>query len=167
MAQTSENNNDYGEVYFSWETPEYEKHDRTKLWYILAIIVAFLLLLFAFLTGNFLFAVIIIITALVTILHDGREPDMVKIALTDEGVVVGRKFYDYDEFKDFAIVYKPKQGVKNLYFEFKNVLRPRLSIQLGNMNPLPIRENLLKYLSEDLEQTDQHLSEALGKLFKL
>lgn len=166
MAQTSQNDN-YSKEYFSWETPEYEKHERTKLWYASAIIIALLLLLFAFSTGNFLFAVIIIITALITILHDGREPDMVKIALTDEGVVVGRKFYDYDEFKNFAIVYKPKQEVKTLYLEFKNVLRPRLSIQLGNMNPLPIRENLLKYLSEDLEQTDQHLSESLAKLFKL
>ena len=166
MPQTSGNEN-YSKEYFSWETPEYEKHERTKLWYIEAIIIALLLLLFAFLTGNFLFAVIIIITSLIIILHDSRDPDMVEIRLTDEGIVVGRKFYDYDEFKDFSIVYKPKQGVKKLYLEFKNVVRPRISINLENMNPLPIRETLLKYLSEDLEQTDQHLSESLAKIFKL
>ena len=92
---------------------------------------------------------------------------MVKISLTDEGVIVGKKFYDYDEIKDFSVVYKPRQEVKNLYFEFKSFLRPRLSIPLENKNPLLIRKNLLKYLPEDLDRTDQPLSEGLGKLFKI
>jgi len=158
---------DLGDEIVGWETPEYEKHERTKLWYIIAIVTALLLLLFAFLTANFLFAVIIIIVSLVIILHDSREPDMIKVSLTDEGVIVGRKFYDYDELKNFSIVYKPRQDVKNLYFEFKSAIKPRLSIPLGDMNPLSIRKNLLKYLEEDLERTDQPLSESLAKIFKL
>jgi len=92
---------------------------------------------------------------------------LVKISLTEEGIIVGRKFYDYDEFKNFSIVYKPKQETKSLYFEFNNSLRPRLSIPLKKMNPLLIRKNLLKYLPEDLDRTDRPLSEELGKLFKL
>jgi hypothetical protein len=167
MPKQSLENIDYSDKIVGWEAPEYEKHERTKLWYIIAIIIALLLMMFSFFTANFLFAVIIIIAALVIILHDSREPDMVKISLTDEGVVVGRKFYDYDELKNFAIVYKPRQGVKNLYFEFKNVVKPRLSIPLGNMNPLPLRKDLLKYLEEDLDRTDQPLSESLAKIFKL
>ncbi len=158
---------DFGDEIVGWETPEYEKHERTKLWYIMAITIALLLLLFTFLTANFLFAVIIIIAALVIILHDSREPDMVKVSLTDDGVIVGKKFYDYDELKNFSIVYKPRQDIKNLYFEFKSAVRPRLSIPLENMNPLPIRKDLLKYLEEDLDRTDQPLSESLAKLFKL
>jgi len=158
---------DYGEPFASWQAPEYEKHDRSKLWYILASIIVLLLLLFSFFTVNFLFAVIIIIAAIIIILHDSREPAMVDINLTDEGVIIGRRFYDYDEFKDFSIVYKPRREVKNLYFEFKNSLRHRLSIPLLNMNPLSIRENLLKYLAEDLERTDEPLSEGLAKMFKL
>ncbi len=158
---------DYGEEFIGWKVPEYEKHERTKSWYIMAIIITLLLLLFSFFTANFLFAVIIMIVSLVVILHDGREPDMVKISLTDEGIILGKKFYDYDEIKDFAVVYKPRQEVKNLYFDFKSFLRPQLSIPLENKNPLSIRKNLLKYLPEDLDRTDQPLSEGLGKLFKL
>jgi len=118
-------------------------------------------------SGNFLFAAIIIIGALVIIIHDDREPMRVDFSITDEGLIVGKRFYDYDEIKDFAIVYKPHQEVKNLYFEFKSILKPRLSIPLNNLNPLPIRENLLRYLPEDLERTDQPVSEALAKMFKL
>ena len=157
----------YNKEIISWQVSEYEKHERTKLWYFAAIIVALLFLLFSFYTDNFLFAVLIIVVALIIILHDGRHPERVNFSITDEGVVIGRKFYDYDDLKNFAIVYKPNQGVKNIYFEFKNVIRPRLSIPLEKINPLPIRKELLKYLPEDLERTDQPLSEALAKLFKL
>ncbi|MBI4812474.1 hypothetical protein HY798_03495 [Candidatus Falkowbacteria bacterium] len=156
-----------GEEFAAWRVPEYEKHERTKVWYAGASIIALILLFYAFWTTNFLFAVIIIVSALVIILRDGGEPEMIDVALTKEGVAVGRKFYDYDELKDFSIVYKPNLGVKNLYFEFKSSVKPRLSIPLDDMNPLPIRENLLKYLPEDLERTDQPTSEGLAKLFKL
>jgi len=159
--------NDRGQEIISWLIPEFEKHARTKRWYVFMIIAAFVLLIYSFFSSNFLFAFIIIISALIIILHDGQEPILIRFTLTDEGIAVGRKFYDYDQFKDFSVIYKPRQDVKNLYFEFKNALKPRLSIPLLDMNPLLIRENLLKYLSEDLERTDQPLSEGLAKLFKL
>jgi len=166
MTENKEKMN-YGQDLFAWSVSEYEKHERTKGWYMAAIIVTLLLLFFAFFTYNFLFAVIIIIISLVIILHDGQNPQKVKFIITDEGLIIGRKFYDYDEIKNFSIVYKPRLDAKRLYFEFKNSLKHRLSISLENMNPLPIRETLLEYLEEDLERTDIPLSEALAKFFKL
>ena len=151
----------------SWEVPEYDTHERSRNWYILAALVGVLLLVYSVITSNFLFAGIVVIAALVIILTDGKEAQKVRISLTDDGVEVGRKIYDYDEIKDFAIVYKPKQGVKNLYFEFKTITKPRLSIPLLDRDPLIIRDKLLKYLQEDLERTEQPLSEGLAKMFKL
>ena len=65
-----ENSNkiDYGKEFAGWRVAEYEKHERTKAWYIIASVIAFLMLLFSFITMNFLFAVIIIVVALVTII---------------------------------------------------------------------------------------------------
>jgi hypothetical protein len=162
-----QNSSELGKKIINWIIPEYDKHERTKRWYIISAIVGLFFIIYSFFSGNFLFAAIVIIGALVIMIHDGQEPIKIDFSITDEGLIVGKKFYDYDFIKDFSIVYKPNQNIKNLYFEFKNVVRPRLSIPLGNMNPLPIRENLLKYLPEDLERTDQPLSEALAKMFKL
>lgn len=158
---------DYGEKIAQWDIPEFEKHERTKSWYTKAISASLLLLVFSFLTANFLFAVIIIIASLIFVLRHGQEPDRIKVILAQEGIIVGRQFYDYDEFKNFAIVHKPSQNVKNLYFEFKSALKQRLSIPLEKMDPLSIRKNLLKYLPEDLERTDIPFSEQLSRLFKL
>lgn len=158
---------DVGEEIISWQVPEYEKHERTRRWYIIATAVALALLLYAFFTRNYLFFGIIVMGAMVIIFLDGREPEMVDFSITDEGVIIGKKFHDHDTIKDFSIVYKPSQQVKRLYFEFKNTVKPRLSIPLENEDPLVIRRYLLKYLKEDLERTDQPTSEGLAKLFKL
>jgi hypothetical protein len=158
---------DYGDEVFTWPVPEFEKHDRPKSWYIGGIAIGIIFIIYAIYTSNFLFAVIIIIGALVLIMNDGHEPHKVRFSITDEGLLVGKKFIDFDELKNFSIVYKPRENVKNLYFEYKNSFKYRLSISLLDMNPLPIREYLLKYLTEDLERTDQPLSEGLAKLFKL
>ena len=162
-----ENVSQMDDIIDSWQVDEYEKRARSKKWYILAAVAAFLMMLFSFFTSDFLFAVIIVIASLIFILHSGHEPDRVTISLTEEGIIVGRNFYDYDDIKNFAVVFKPRKDVKNLYIEFKTVLKHRLTIPLGNKDPLFVRDNLLKYLSEDLERTDEPMSESLARLFKL
>lgn len=163
----------------AWPVPEYRRPERGRRWYILASIVLFLCLFFSFFSfsggkliflganSNFLFALILIISSIIIIINDGRQALMVNIYLEGEGIRVGSNFYDYDRLKNFSVIYKPKQSVKNLYFEFKSSIRPRLSIPLRHMDPILVRNFLLRYLDEDLERTDIPLSEQLTKLFKL
>lgn len=155
------------EIFASWKVPEYDSHQRGFRWYLIAISLALALLIFSIFTGNFLLPVIIIIVAFIFIMQHGQEPEKVIISLGNEGITIGQKFYDYDEFKHFAIVYKPKLNDKNLYFEFNNVIKTRISIPLEDMNPVEIRNHLLKFLDEDLERTDIPLSESLAKMLKL
>lgn len=151
----------------SWTVPEFEKHDRSKKWYILASLFAIFLLIFALFTSNYLFAIIIVAATIITIFHDGQEAAPVNIIIDEDGVIIGRKLYDYDVLKNFSVLFKPKEDLKNLYFEFKNPAKQRLSIPLFDINPLQIRDFLLKYLEEDLERTNMPLSENLSKLLKI
>ena len=151
----------------SWLVPEFEKHERSKKWYIWAGVISSFLLLFAIFTSNFLFAIIIITAALIIIIHDGKKADEVIILLDDDGVVVGRKFFDYDDLKNFSVLFKPKEDLNNLYFEFKNPVKQRLSVPLFDNDPLQIRDFLLRYLSEDLERINMPISENISKILKL
>jgi len=165
--------------YLRWPVPEYKKHDRSRNWYILAGLFALICLFFSFfsfsgwrlvflgLGSNFLFALIIIMATIVMIINDSQEPLQVEFELGPEGVKIGRKFYDYDDFKNFSVLYKPKESVKNLYFEYKNTMHPRLSVPLRRMDALTVRNFLIRYLDEDLERTTPPLSEQLTKLLKL
>ena len=151
----------------SWKVPEFEKHERSKNWYIIAGLIAVFLLIFAIFTSNFLFAIIIITATLITIIHDGKNADLVDIIIDNDGIVIGRKLYEYDDLKNFSVLFKPREELKNLYFEFNNPAKQRLSIPLFDNDPLQIRDFLLKYLPEDLERTNMPLSENISKLLKI
>lgn len=165
--------------YIKWQVPEYRIPNRPKAWYTTAMIVVVLLLFSCFFTfrnwvpiflgyeSNFLFALIIIIASAITIVNENRPPKIIDVVLDPEGLTLGSRFYDYDAFRNFAVVYKPKQSVKTLYLEFKNAVRPRLSIPLRSLDPLEIRNYILRYLDEDLERTEPPLSEQLTKRLKL
>lgn len=151
----------------SWTVPEYSNNKKNKRWYLMAGIVGILLLIYSLFTANFLFAVIVVTAAMIIIMRQGEKVSLLEVTITDDGVEVGKDSYNWDGFNNFSIVYRPKEDIKNLYFEFKSFLRPRLSIPLEKMNPLLIRKSLLKYLEEDLERTDLPLSEQIEKMFGL
>jgi hypothetical protein len=155
------------EEFISWQIPEHNVYERSKTWYIVFSLIIGALILYSFLSANFLLAVIAIIASLVILLHDSQEAPQIKFSITDEGVYVGKKFYDFDEFEQFAIVYKPNQDIKNLYLDFKNKLKPMLSIPLENKNPVYIRNILSEYLDEDTERTDPPFSEEFSRLLKI
>jgi hypothetical protein len=165
--------------YIRWEVPEYRAPQRDRNWYLIAGAFAFICLFFSFFTvkswhlvflglsSNFLFVLILLIAAIIMIINESRPPLMIKVELGPEGIKLGPKFYDYNQLKNFAVLYKPKQSVKNLYFEYKKSASQRLSLPLRRLDPLTVRNFLVRYLDEDLERTDLPLSEQLTKLLKL
>ena len=162
-----------------WQVPEYHTPERSRAWYIIAFAFIGFALFFCFFTitswhleflgynSNFLFALILIAAAVITLFNENRPPLIVDIELDSEGIRVGSKFYDYDEVKNFSVIYKPKQEIKVMYLEFKNSIRPRLSIPLHRMDALTVRNFLVRYLDEDLDRTNPPLSEQLTKLLRL
>jgi hypothetical protein len=166
--------------YLSWQVPEYEQKERTRNWYILASIFLLICLFFSFFeinnwkvvflgtNSNFIFALILIISSIIMIINDGREPNMVDFKIGPEGINIGKRFYDYDDIRHFSIIYKPNDDIKNLYFEFKNSFTThRLSIHLDDQDPVIVRNYLIRYLDEDLERLGPPISEQLTKLLKL
>ncbi|MEI7620574.1 MAG: hypothetical protein WCJ57_03320 [Candidatus Falkowbacteria bacterium] len=151
----------------AWEIPEYEKHEKNRNWYIIAGVIALALIAYAVFTRNYLFALIIVIIAFIIITRDGQDPIVVTFSIEPTGVGVGQRFYSYDTFKDFAVVYRPKDNIKGLYLNFKNTMRPHLSIPLKDANPVEVRNYLVRFLAEDLERNDAPLSEGLSKALKL
>jgi len=165
--------------YIRWQVAEFKKIERSRTWYILAGIFMLICIFFSFFTienwhlsflgynSNFLFVFILIVAAGIMYINENRPPIEVTVELGPEGVKVGRHFYDYGEFKNFCVLYKPKMSIKNLYLEFKNGARPRLSFPLRRLEALTVRNFLVRYLEEDLEREAPPLSEQLTKRLKL
>lgn len=156
---------DKEDILAQWSIPEYEKFDRKKSWYVAAGIIFIGLVSYAVFTANFLFAVILIFLAIILYLYEKGEPLLITFIITPDGIIIGNKLYSYKEIDNFYIIYEPP-AVKQLYFIFKSLLKPRLSIPLQDENPVNIRKILRMYLDEDLEKEYEPLTEKIGRFFK-
>jgi len=157
---------DLGKTLAEWQFPEFVKYKRSQRWYITAGIIVALLLIYSAVTANILFAMIIIITSVIFILNQKRDPKMVSFKITEEGVIIDETLYEWPEIKNFWIIYEPPK-VKNLYFEFKSLLLPRLPIPLQDQDPVKIREILLDYIDEDIDREGEPISDGISRALKL
>jgi len=156
-----------GEVAWQWEFQEYEQYERGFRWYLVMSLVALALIIFSVGSGNYLFALIVVLFVVIMILQNMQRPLGVVFAITDNGILLGDRFYSYNELDKFWLLYNPPL-LKTLYFEPKNLVKHRLSVPLADeANPSEIREFLNQFLSEDLEVEEEPLSEKLSRLLKI
>jgi len=157
---------DHGKILASWTFPEFIKYVRTTGWYIGISIVIIGIIVYSILTKDYLFLIFIVIIVAIYYLRAKREPMLIKLNVTEDGLEVSDSFYQYKDIKNFWIIYEPP-AVKMLYFDFKTGIRPRLSIFLENQNPLKIRKILLDYLEEDLTKENESFTDGMMRILKL
>lgn len=157
---------EFGRTLASWKVPTFEKHTRSVVWHIGFGMVGIALLIYALISVNYLFILIIILTAFTVYIQEHTQPKSIAVMITNKGVRIGRSRYLYKDIKKFWIVYDPPI-IKKLYFSFKNVLSSRLMVPLQNQNPLQIRELLLQFVEEDAEKEEESSSEVLSRLIKI
>jgi len=151
---------------FVWEMPEHEHHHRTSNWYLLVSLVALGCVAYAVLSSNYLFGLIILISAVILMLAGNEEPGQVLVQIGHNGVVVDGRFVPFDKLHNFSIIYHPPY-TKVLYLERKYSPKPRLRLFLQDEDPIALRDHLLTYLPENLVLRDEHLSDIVGRLLRI
>jgi hypothetical protein len=155
-----------GRSLVAWEADEYPRQQRSARWYAIMGAIALACIIYAVLTANFLFAVIILMIGIITLLTSFQEPERIQIIITTTGIVIGDNYFEYRSVKDFSIVYQPPE-VKTLYMTFKSVLQPLLVVPLEDADPNVVRDSLLPYCIEDLARTQERLTDTLRRVYKL
>lgn len=164
--EVSQPEGEHGRILLEWEYFDRPLYDRGRTWYMVMLAGGSVLLLYALISANFLFALIIVMFALVIYVSTIFEPTKHTLKLTEDGLDLGSAFVPYRDVEKFWFYYEPPTA-KNLYLEFRNTFRPRLRVELGEQNPNRVREALAKFVQEDLEQVDEPLSDQISRIFKL
>lgn len=166
MPQTINERTLLGDVLHEWTIQEYEQHERGMPWYALMILLGLGMVIYGVMTGNFLFALIIILFAIILFLQSHQTPLQVVFQITELGVVVGGRFYPYSEFNSFYVIYQPPE-VKTLFLETKSVFRPLLRIPLLDKNPVEIKHTLREFLPEDAEKEEEPLADRVARNWRI
>jgi|GEM_PF-666301 len=167
MPQTLHENLSIGEVLHFWKFREYDNHDRSVRWYAIMTILFIALLAYGVFTDNFLFSVIIILFSVILFLQSNQKAPEIQCAVTDEGLILGDKFYGYPEFDEFFIIHDDAQDLSVLFIDTKNSIRPQLVLPISEHDPIEIRSSLREFLPENLEQDEEPLLHFIGRTWKI
>ncbi len=151
---------------YSWLFASFEKHDRGMVWYAIAGGVVGLLLVWSYLTANFLFGLLMLIFIFVLFLRHVTEPSQVECEISDEGIRIGSKEYPFESIRYFWIL-EHDDDRAILYIEEKGGLRAILPIPVHDHDPSELRGFLRKFVEEHRERRHEPLLEWISRLLKI
>lgn len=166
MEQMRPDQSPYGVEFLRWEFDETDRYARGKAWYFVMTALMLGLLLYSFVSANFLFALIVLMFGLIVYLTSVRGGEPVQVAITDRGVMVGSSFYAHREIEHFWFIYQPPE-VKTLYLDTRSLMVPRIALDLAEQDPNQVREALAPYVVEDLTKDEEPLSDVIARVMKL
>lgn len=149
----------------SWTAPEYIKHSKGVVWFLLAGIVALVCVGYAVYTASWTMAIAFIALAGVYVISHHREPTEITVSVNDFGLQVGTRSIPYNQIKAFWVVYHPPH-IKVLKLLTSDKFMAELSIQLDGQEPGELRQVLLKHIPE-YEGKSESFVELLIRAFKL
>ncbi len=159
-----------------WEAKEYAEYDRNHRWYLAvgiigAVLTVGMLLDAAFFShglreslSSVLVAVVFALATYVVMKHADDPARTITYSITKLGVHVGGKFRPYNELKAFWIIYKPP--VSTLYLQTVNRFHPLIKIDLGDVDPLAVKNVLKEYLPEE-QKHEEDFIEKFSRMIRL
>lgn len=88
----------------SWSASEFVAHDKTPGWYALLLITAGVFAVGVYLlTKDMVSAGVVVVAAIILAVFASHKPREQRYILDDQGIVVGQRRYDYDDYKSFAV----------------------------------------------------------------
>lgn len=150
---------------YEWQAKEHAYAPRGTRWFITLAAVVAAAAGTMVLLSNVLGAIVVgIIGGLIYVLAQ-REPDSVRYRIMVDGVAINDRLYPYRELQAFNIVYVPGQ-VKTVLLRSTRRLSPLVQLELGQADPLAIRDQLLEFLPEDSE-LQEPIVDVIGRRFGL
>ncbi len=165
MTEKTENKNSSPKTLLSWEAPEYVKHEKGIIWATIAISITAALIAYAILSGAWTMALAFFTLAIVYYLQQKNNPQDITIEITDMGLKIAGRLYQWSSIKAFWIVYDPP-FVTTLHIRFVKKSQADIVVQFAGQDPVVIREHLLRQIPE-WEGKEEAAIDALIRAFKL
>lgn len=138
---------------FEWRALEHNHRPKSSKWFaVLAALVTVFTVFFA-INANLIAAITTVFIGALMYYLAQREPAVARYRLMVDGVAIGNTLYHYRDLQAFNIVYEPGH-TKTVLLRSKHKLSPLMHMEVGDTDPLAIRDVLLEFLPEDPELTE-------------
>lgn len=132
----------------SWEAPEHYHSEKSGDWYWALGIIALCGAVAAFLFGNFLFAIVILVGAGVMSLQSNKHPRIVPFLVGARGVRVGEQLFPYSALESYSIDEDDFRGPR-LLLKAKHLYTPLIVMPIPEDRVQDIEDLVRERLKEE------------------
>ncbi len=150
------------EALIAWHAPAHFYVEKKPDWYWAVGIVTLALAAVAFIFGNIITGIFVVIGSATLVLHASRPPRTIRLEVNDRGLVVDNVLYPFLTLESFWIPHDetpPKLIVKS-----RKLLMPFIVVYIDEIDPEEVREVMLTYIAETEHQESliKHILERFG-----
>jgi len=142
-------------ILVDWRAQEYEFAPKSPTWYWTVAIMSIGSAAAAFIVGNILFGIILILAGMSTTLLGSRRPALHHFKITNRGIYVSDQVFRYDNIARFAMDDHVGNGVpEKLLFELKQGVVKVITIPLAGADYRKVRMELKNHNIDEAEHLD-------------
>lgn len=112
----------------TWQIEEYQHTEKGPDWFWALGVIAIAGAALAVIYHDVLFAIFIILAAVMLGIYAAKKPGIIEIAVSDAGIKIGNYFYPYEKIKSFGIDETPDGN--HLILETKRAALPLVPVAL-------------------------------------
>lgn len=136
---------------FTWSFASRKEHSAS--WYLVAIIVVLMLVVYGIVEGLYLMSVVSFLFAGVYLLMENNSTPVLQVNVTERGIQVGGSFYDYSQFSRFAMISIADVPTFIRLYPVRK-LSPLIDIPLSpEVSPVDLRAYLATVMEEEHNNT--------------
>ena len=148
-------------TFLEWTAPEHIHQPKSKSWYMILAVITTVIVGALLLIRNWFGAVTIALGGGFLYFFAQREPEDKRYRLMADGVAINETLYHYRDLEAFNIVYEPGDA-KIVLLRSKRKLTPLITIELGDIDPVTVREVLIDFVDED-EELEEPLTDIYAR----
>lgn len=133
---------------YEWQAVEHHHQPKSPAWFMVVAGVSTVLVAIFLFSFNFIGAIAVACFGAMFYFLAQRKPSMMRYRIMVDGIALNNTLYHYKELHAFNIVYEPGE-TKTAIFRGKGRFVPLIHMELGNADPIAIRDILLEFLQED------------------
>lgn len=146
----------------SWDAPEHHHTEKDNDWYWAVGIITVTIAALAFIFGNVIFGILVIVGVFALLVYGSKKPEMIHVEINDRGLVIHDVLYPFLTLESFWI--NAHERPPKILLKSRKTFMPYIVIYIEQVDPEVVREIILKYITETEhhEPLSQKIMEGLG-----
>ncbi|MEA2715592.1 MAG: hypothetical protein QOG91_620 [Candidatus Parcubacteria bacterium] len=150
------------EPLISWQAPEHLYVEKTPDWYWAVGVITLALAVVAFIFGNVITGIFVLVAAVALVLHASRPPRILYHEINDRGLIVNETLYPFVSLDSFWIPHN--EFPAKIILKSRKTFMPFIVIFIDEVDPESVRRVMQTYIAETEhhEPLLKHLLERFG-----